>query len=52
MARMSRRAFLSRTAATALAVSGGVLLSACGQRDAGGAAPGAGGPSWPAPTTR
>jgi spermidine/putrescine transport system substrate-binding protein len=36
MARMSRRAFLSRSAATALAVSGGVLLSACGKRDAGG----------------
>jgi hypothetical protein len=44
MARMSRRAFLSRSAATALAVSGGVLLSACGKRDAGGAAPGAAGP--------
>jgi len=55
---ISRRAFLSRTAATALAVSGGVLLSACGQRDAGGAAPGAGGAklaspdnpvTWPVP---
>ena len=43
MARMSRRAFLSRSAATAVAVSGGVLLSACGQRDPTGAAPGAGG---------
>ncbi len=58
MARMSRRAFLSRSAATALAVSGGVLLSACGQRDPTGAAPGAGGPqlaspdnpvTWPVP---
>jgi len=58
MARMSRRAFLSRSAATALAVSGGVLLSACGKRDAGGAAPGTGGPqlaspdnpvTWPVP---
>ena len=58
MARMSRRAFLSRSAATALAVSGGVLLSACGKRDATGAAPGAGGPqlaspenpvTWPVP---
>ena len=48
---ISRRAFLSRSAATALAVSGGVLLSACGQRDAGGAAPAPAGPSWPAPTT-
>src|SRR4029453_15621268 len=55
---ISRRAFLSRTAATALAVSGGVVLSACGQRDAGGAATGAGGPqlaspenpvTWPVP---
>jgi hypothetical protein len=52
MARMSRRAFLSRSAATALAVSGGVLLAACGQRDPSGAAPGAGGPNWPAPRTR
>src|SRR5215218_4720735 len=58
MARMSRRAFLSRSAATALAVSGGVLLSACGQRDETGAAPGATGPqlaspdnpvTWPVP---
>jgi spermidine/putrescine transport system substrate-binding protein len=58
MARMSRRAFLSRSAATALAVSGGVLLSACGERDATGVAPGAGGPqlaspenpvTWPVP---
>src|ERR671938_506690 len=36
MARMSRRTFLSRSAASVLAVSGGVLLSACGRRDAGG----------------
>ena len=58
MARMSRRAFLSRSAATAVAVSGGVLLSACGERDATGVAPGAGGPqlaspenpvTWPVP---
>src|SRR5215203_7042399 len=58
MARMSRRAFLTRSAATAMAVSGGVLLSACGDRDATGAAPGAGGPqlaspenpvTWPVP---
>jgi spermidine/putrescine transport system substrate-binding protein len=58
MARMSRRAFLSRSAATALAVSGGVLLSACGQRDPTGVAPGAGGAqlaspdnpvTWPVP---
>src|SRR4029450_8572317 len=58
MARMSRRAFLSRSAATALAVSGGVLLSACGERDATGGDPGAGGPqlaspenpvTWPVP---
>jgi hypothetical protein len=52
MARMSRRAFLSRSAATALAVSGGVLLSACGERDATGVAPGAGGPQLASPTTR
>src|SRR5215217_8263225 len=58
MARMSRRAFLTRSAATAMAVSGGVLLSACGDRDPTGAAPGAGGPqlaspdnpvTWPVP---
>src|SRR5918993_941136 len=58
MARMSRRAFLNRSAATALAVSGGVLLSACGDRDPTGAPPGAGGPqlaspenpvTWPVP---
>ena len=47
---ISRRAFLSRTAATALAVSGGVVLSACGQRDTGGPPPAPAGPSWPAPT--
>jgi anaerobic selenocysteine-containing dehydrogenase len=52
MARMSRRAFLSRSAATALAVSGGVLLSACGKRDATGAAPAPAAPSWPARSTR
>src|SRR5829696_5613386 len=52
MARMSRRAFLSRSAATALAVSGGVLLSACGKRDATGAAPVPAAPSWPARRTR
>jgi hypothetical protein len=51
MARMSRRAFLSRTAATALAVSGGVVLSACGKRDAGGTAPGTG-LQLASPTTR
>ncbi len=33
---MSRRAFLSRSAATALPICGGVL-SACGKRDAAGA---------------
>src|SRR5215207_3681440 len=58
MARMSRRAFLTRSAATAMAVSGGVLLSACGDRDPTRAAPGAGGPqlaspdnpvTWPVP---
>jgi spermidine/putrescine transport system substrate-binding protein len=58
MARMSRRAFLSRSAAAALTVSGGVLLSGCGQRDPTGTAPGAGGPllaspenpvTWPIP---
>src|SRR4029450_7333579 len=49
MARMSRRAFLSRSAATALAVSGGVLLSACGKRDATGVAPRAGGPQLGSP---
>jgi hypothetical protein len=52
MARMSRRAFLSRSAATALAVSGGVLLSACGERDATGVAPAPAAPSWPAPRIR
>jgi hypothetical protein len=49
MARMSRRAFLSRSAAAALAVSGGVLLQGCGKRDPTGAAPGAGGPQLASP---
>jgi spermidine/putrescine transport system substrate-binding protein len=49
---------VSRSAATALAVSGGVLLSACGKRDETGAAPGTGGlqlaspdnpVTWPVP---
>jgi hypothetical protein len=52
MARISRRAFLARSAATALAVSGGVLLQGCGKRDATGAAPGAQARCSPAPTTR
>jgi hypothetical protein len=49
-ASISRRAFLARSAAAALAVSGGVLLKGCGKRDATGAAPRA--RCWPAPTTR
>jgi hypothetical protein len=49
MARISRRAFLSRSAATALAVSGGVLLQGCGKRDPTGAAPGAAGPLLASP---
>jgi spermidine/putrescine transport system substrate-binding protein len=49
MARISRRAFLSRSAAAALAVSGGVLLQGCGERDPTGAAPGAAGPRLASP---
>ena len=49
MARMSRRAFLSRSAVAALAVSGGVVLQGCGKRDETGAAPGAGGPRLASP---
>jgi spermidine/putrescine transport system substrate-binding protein len=48
-ARISRRAFLSRSAAAALAVSGGVLLQGCGRRDPTGAAPGAAGPLLASP---
>jgi hypothetical protein len=43
MARMSQRVFLSRSAAAASAVSGGVLLQGCSKRIATGAAPGVGG---------
>lgn len=49
MARISRRAFLSRSAAAALAVTGGVLLQGCGKRDPTGAAPGAAGPRLASP---
>jgi spermidine/putrescine transport system substrate-binding protein len=49
MARMDRRGFLTRSAAAALAVSGGVLLQACGERDETGAAPGAAGPQLASP---
>jgi len=49
MARISRRAFLSRSAAAALAASGGVLLQGCGERDPTGAAPGAAGPLLASP---
>ena len=48
---ISRRAFLSRTAATALAVAGGVLLSPAGSVTPAGPPPVPAGPSWPAPTT-
>jgi len=50
MATLDRRAFLTRSAAAALAVSGGLLLQACGKRDPSGAAPGAGGPRLASPT--
>ena len=49
MARISRRAFLSRSAAAALAVSGGVLLQGCGSRDPSGSRPGAAGPLLASP---